>query len=359
MNPSKRILILCNYPLGVAPSQRFRFEQYLDHLRSSGFQLTIESFFDSAGYHVLYKPGHTLRKALSVLSGFCRRIAMLRRARRFDYVFIALEATPVGPPVIEWALFQLGCRIVYDIDDVIFMSRTSEVNRLVARFRWRSKVAYIARHSHRVTGCNKFLRDWAAQHNPQAIVLPTTIDSTYYCPPDHRPARRRPVIGWTGSRSNLPYLDLVTPALRRLQESYDFEFRVICDQPPKPLGIRHYQYVKWNAETEVEDLAHLDIGLMPVPDDLWAKGKVGLKAIQYSALEIVPVASDSGSGPEVVLNGVTGLLVKNTDDEWTDALRWMLEHPERWAEMGRAAKAHILATYSVSAQAENYVRLFQ
>lgn len=354
----KRVLILCNYPFGVAPGQRFRFEQYFKVLADAGIETTVEPFFQLSTWQILYKPGYTARKAWAVVSGFARRFWSLRNARKYDYVFVVLEAAPIGPPLIEWCLFFLNCRVVYDIDDVIFMSRTSEANRLVSRLRWRSKIAYICRNSVRVTACNKFLKDWAAQFNPHALILPTTIDSNHYKPDARKKSRSRPVIGWTGSHSNIPYLEIVLPALLELQQRFDFELQVICNVAPNIQGLRNYKFVKWSGETEVENLSVFDIGLMPVPDDLWAKGKVGLKAIQYSALEIVPVASDVGSGPEVIIDGTTGFLVKNTKEDWYRALAWLLDHPGSWESMGRAARAHILATYSVTAQAPAYVGLF-
>ncbi len=355
----KRVLILCNYSGGRAAGQRFRFEQYFSVLRGAGIDVTVAPFFDETTGAILHKPGNTVRKAWAVCRGWVRRLRLALSARRYDYVFVHLEAAPIGPPLIEWILFALGSKVIYDIDDAIFISRTSAANRLAAPLRWRSKVAYVTKHCWRVTACNPFLVGWARQFNQDVVLVPTTIDPEYHRRTRRRAGGARPVIGWTGSRSNLPYLDLVIPALRTLQETHDFEFRVICDLAPPDPGLKHYAHVPWRLETEIADLQVFDIGLMPVPDGPWEKGKVGFKAIQYSALEMVPVASDVASGPEVVLDGKTGFLVKNDDTEWHRALSRLLDHPEQWEALGAAARAHILARYSVPSQAKTYIGLFE
>jgi glycosyltransferase involved in cell wall biosynthesis len=352
------VLILCNYPLNHAPGQRFRFEQFLRILEDAGIETTVESFFPPWIWPILWKPGNMRRKAAAVLRGFGRRFWLLRRVRRYDSIFIHLEAAPIGPPIIEWALFRLGCRVIYDVDDAIFIARTSKANWIVSPFRFRWKVGYVAAHCHLVTACNAFLVEWARQFTPKVMRLPTTIVPAYYERPREPRGEGRPIIGWIGSHSTADYVDLVRPALAELQDQYDFEFRVICNVEKEIPEIRNYRFVPWTAETEITELAKFDIGLMPVPDGLWAKGKVGLKAIQYSGLEIVPVASSVGSGPEVVRHGETGLLVNNTSREWYDALAWMLENRRRWPAMGAAARKHVMEDYSVAAQAQAYIGLF-
>ena len=132
---SKRIVILCNYQLDVAPGQRFRFEQYLDVLRNSGLTVDVAPFFAPWVWPILFKPRNTVWKVWAVVDGFARRFLKLATIRPTDVVFIHLEAAPIGPPIVEAILFLLGRRVVYDIDDAIFVSRTSAANWLAAPFR--------------------------------------------------------------------------------------------------------------------------------------------------------------------------------------------------------------------------------
>ena len=354
-----KVLLLCGYPKGSVPGQRFRYEQYLDKLNARGVDFDIESFLDESVMRILYTRGNYGLKAFHVLKGFFRRVVMLPRARKYDFVFIYREASPVGPPIIEWCLFAMGCKVIYDFDDAIFVAQKSKANPFMPYIRCAWKISYIARKAHIVSVCNPYLLEWARERNSHVALIPTTIDENY-----HKPAtsggesRGRPVIGWTGAHSTARYLDLVRPALTELQQRYDFEFRVICDHDPGFPEIKNYRFVKWRLETEVEDLSAFDIGLMPVPDGDWERGKVGFKAIQYSGLGMASVVSETGSGREVVVDGETGYAVANDTASWTVALERLLADPHRRREMGRNARTYILKKYSVGANVQNYLRLF-
>jgi hypothetical protein len=145
---TKTVLVVCTYPLDTAPSQRFRFEQYIQLLSERGIELTIRPFWSSRAYTGLYERRHQLRKFLGVLAGFFRRVLLVPEALRADYVFIFREATPIGPPWFEWLLFKAKRHVIYDFDDAIFVSFESVTgSRLVQLVKWTSKVAWITRRS--------------------------------------------------------------------------------------------------------------------------------------------------------------------------------------------------------------------
>lgn len=359
MNPNPKVLILCPYPLGISPGQRFRFEQYLKILREHGVIIDVRSFLDMGTMHILYKPGHKLKKMWGVVSGFLRRLQILPCVFDYDCIFIYREATPLGPPFIEAILFMLGRRVIFDFDDAIFISKTSKVNRVVAFVRWPSKTRFITRHSMKVTVCNSYLVNWVKRHNENVVILPTTIDLDYHRPITKAPLdTRRAVIGWTGTRSTIGYLELVREALKELQAHYDFEFRVICDVDPKFPELKNYRFVQWTLASEIEDLASMDIGIMPVPQGEWEQGKVGFKAIQYSGVAAAPVVSSTGSGHEVVIHGKTGLVVDNDKASWIKAISSLLDNPDQLATMGQAARQYIDTHYSVRSQTPTYMGLF-
>lgn len=354
----KRILVLCPWPAGTAASQRFRFEQYLDKLAEQGYQVDQQSFWDDATWEVLHKSGHYPRKIPGLLKGFLRRLEAAAKCWRYDYVFIHLEAAPIGPPIIEAVLMLLRRRLIYDIDDAIFLAKTSSVHSIASKLRWRSKIAWTTKHSYKVSVVNEFVHDWAKQYNTEVQVVPTTIDPRYHAPTGKKTPNPVPIIGWTGTQSTAPYLDLVRPALRELQKEHKFALRVICNVDPGFDNIEDYRFIEWTEHTEIEDLETFDIGLMPVPDTTWSKGKVGFKAIQYSALEIPPVASDVGSGKDVVIDGETGFLVPNDPEAWRSALSRMLNDTALRQAMGKRAREFILRRYSVPAQAPTFLGLF-
>ena len=144
------------------------------------------------------------------------------------------------------------------------------------------------------------------------------------------------VIGWTGSQSTLRYLEVIRDALCSLRRRREFEFRVICDVDPGFPDLPGYRFVPWRIGTEIQDLDELDIGLMPVPKEDWANGKVGFKAIQYSAIGIVPVVSDVGSGGDVVEHCLTGLIFPNVLYASPAALERLLAVPLSIPAMARS-----------------------
>jgi glycosyltransferase involved in cell wall biosynthesis len=353
-----RILFVVPYPPGKAPSQRFRFEQYLGLLTEAGHTYRLVPFLSDATWAILYKPGQAVAKALGIIGGFLRRAALLFTVSSYDYVFIHREASPIGPPIFEWITAKvLRKRIVYDFDDAIWIPNTSKANRIVAGVKWHHKVGSICRWAYKVSCGNAYLRDYARQFNPIAIVNPTTIDTVYL----HNRIRdqRVPgplVIGWTGTHSTLKYIEQVVPVLAELESSYDFEFRVISNQPPT-LPLKSLRFQPWRKETEIEDLASLHIGLMPLEDDPWAQGKCAFKALQYMALGIPALVSPVGMNTEVVQSGVNGY-VCNSLVEWRAALEKLLLNPELRIQLGEAARATVVERYSVLANRRNFLSLF-
>jgi glycosyltransferase involved in cell wall biosynthesis len=251
----------------------------------------------------------------------------------------------------------LGKKIIYDFDDAIWIPNTSEANKIVASFKWHHKVGAICRWSYKVSCGNTFLRDYAQQFTQRAVVNPTTIDTVHL----HNQVRdqRAPgrlVIGWTGTHSTLKYLNQVVPVLAELETRYDFEFRIISNQPPA-LSLRSLRFQPWKKSTEISDLANLHIGLMPLEDDPWAKGKCAFKALQYMALGIPAIVSPVGMNTEVVEQVVNGY-VCTTPAEWRQALEALLENPELRIRLGEAARATVVQRYSVLANKQNFLNLF-
>ena len=356
-NKSVSVAFLSPYPLGGAPSQRFRYEQYLPCLTQRGISYAIYPFLDHRTYRILYSPGHTLQKVVGLLSGFLRRIIHVVYSCRATYVFIHREAAPVGPPGIEWFLAKVARRkIIYDFDDAIWLTDPSHVNPVAAFVKWPRKVAVICQWSHTVSAGNAYLADFARHRASRVIINPTTIDTVYYHNRLQEQATRPPVVGWTGSHSTLKYLDLLVPVLQQLQKKYDFQFLVIADRPPV-LALTSLAFVRWQQETEIDDLLRIHVGLMPLPDDAWAKGKCGFKALQYLALGIPALVSPVGVNTQIVEHNIEGYHC-TTEEDWYRALEELLTSPEKRSSMGQAGRKKVVNHYSVEANTKNFLSLF-
>jgi len=353
-----KILFLVPYPVGKAPSQRFRFEQYFDLLTAAGYQYQVESFISSTTWEILYKQGYHFRKALGILAGFGRRITLLPAVRDFDYVFVHREASPIGPPIFEWIIAKvLNKKVVYDFDDAIWIPNTSKANRLVAGVKWHHKVGSICQWAYKVSCGNDYLRSYAQQFNSNAVVSPTTIDTVSL----HNQVRDQQrsgklIIGWTGTHSTLKYLHQVVPILVKLEQEVAFEFHVISNQPPD-LPLRSLIYIPWRKETEIADLLTFHIGLMPLEDDPWAKGKCAFKALQYMALGIPALVSPVGMNTEVVNSGLNGYVCA-TPEEWETAIRTLLQNENLRTLLGKAARKTVEQHYSVTANRRTFLTLF-
>ena len=261
------ILFLIPYPAGRAPSQRFRFEQYLAALTVHGHLFRLVPFLSAATWAILYKPGHTVAKVGGILAGFFRRLGLLFSVPQYDFVFIHREAAPIGPPVLEWFIAKvLRKRIIYDFDDAIWMKDPAGEAGFIGRLKWQQKVGSICRWAWKISCGNAYLCDFARQFNQAAIINPTTLDTEFV----HNQVRDQHlpgplVIGWTGTHTTLRHLDLVWPVLERLErEGHAFEFRVISNQPPEYVGLRSLVSVTWRKDTEIADLLAFHVGLYAV-----------------------------------------------------------------------------------------------
>lgn len=356
-----RILFIVPYPAGQAPSQRFRFEQYLDILTANGHRYQLAPFLSVATWRILYQPGHTLQKVLGIVAGYLRRVKHLAAAVAHDFVFIHREAAPMGPPVFEWLLAKvLRKRIIYDFDDAIWLANTSEVNSLAAGMKWHHKVDNICRWAYKNSCGNAYLAARARQFNASTVINPTTIDTVHL----HNQVRDQLasgplVIGWTGTHSTLKYLLPLVPVLAQLEvEGLEFEFRVISNQPPEfPQLLRSLRFMRWQKDTEIADLLTFHMGLMPLEDDQWAQGKCAFKALQYMALGIPALVSPVGMNTEVVQENVNGYICREPA-EWLTRLRQLLIDASHRQALGLAARATIEQRYSVVSNTQNFLRLF-
>jgi glycosyltransferase involved in cell wall biosynthesis len=295
---------------------------------------------------VLYERGHFGAKAREIVRGYLKRLAAAVSSISADVIFVYREAALLGPAWIE-RLLAFRRPLVFDFDDAIYLADTSPANAWSRRFKSTAKVEMICRLANQVVVGNEFLarhaRDWARE----ITVIPSTIDTDLYrvqCP-----ARNRlPVVGWTGSMSTVRYLTALAPALKRLAEKREFEFRVIGARVDiEGLAVR---CLPWNAETEVDDLRALDVGLMPLPDDEWSRGKCGMKALQYMALGIPPVVSPVGVNTTIVRDGVNGFHAR-TDNDWINRTLQLLEDESLRRLVGRAARRTVEEWYSHRVQA--------
>ncbi|MCX7606837.1 MAG: glycosyltransferase family 4 protein [Bacteroidia bacterium] len=353
---SKTIGLLTTYPRNTVPGLRFRIEQYITLLAREGYHLEWRSFFNDSAYRKFRNPSTSLgKRVILFLEAIQETLSESPRKKKWQGIYLYREATLLGTTFFE-RLWTRDLPILLDFDDAIWIPDVSESNRAFGWLKSAQKVPALLRMARVVTVCNQFLADYARQYANDVRIIPTTIDTELYRPVPKSPSDRV-TIGWTGSYTTLKHLKVAENALLSLHRKYKdrIRFRFIGAphyQPPFPAEV-----LPWRSESEVEDLQPLDIGLMPLPNDTWSRGKCALKALQYMALGIPPIISPVGMNCEVVEEGYNGLFAQN-EDEWVDKISWLIENPSIRARIGQAARDTVENRYSVHANQSKYVAAF-
>lgn len=341
----------------TSPSQRYRLEQWEPLLRERGVEITYAPFEDEELHPLLYKPGLLSKKVQLVTRGLNRRMSLLRSVKDYDLVYILREAALLGPPIFEKLIHQRGVPIVFDFDDAVFVSYRSPSNGYLSYLKFASKTKTICRIASHVMAGNPYLAQYARQVNDRVTVIPTTIDTEKYRVPQRAEKTGPPVIGWTGSHSTVQHLDTLRGALKKLAERESFRLRVI-GTPAYECAPVDVEVMRWRADTEVEDLHAIDIGVMPLPDDKWSKGKCGLKALQFMALGVPTVCSPVGVNTDIIQDNENGFIA-GTEDEWVEKLSRLLRSAELRQRLGQAGRATIEQKYSAITQSPRVYEIFK
>lgn len=357
----KRILFVAAHRPDRSPSQRFRFEQYLSFLKENGFEYDFSWLISEKDDKRFYAPGNLRTKLLILLKSWWKRRKDAWRAADYDIIFVQREAFMTGSTRFEKKFAKSGAKLVFDFDDAIWNLDTSEANK---KFEWLKnpgKTAEIISMSHLVIAGNQYLASYAKRHNKNVVIVPTTIDTTEYrsvALDSARSDRSTPVcIGWSGSLTTIKHFEFAVPFLREIKKKYGdrVSIKVIGDATysNEELGVRA---IAWKKEDEVKELSTFDIGIMPLPDDEWAKGKCGLKGLQYMALGIPTIMSPVGVNTEIIRDGENGMLATTTE-EWVAKLEQLIESKELRANIGRTALHTVKQQYSVDAWKGKYLEL--
>jgi glycosyltransferase involved in cell wall biosynthesis len=343
-----RILAIVPSIYDTSPGQRFRIEQWEHLLRERGAEITYAPFESEQLHQLLYQQGSIGRKLAHVTRRFAHRFSIINSAGQYDVVYVFREAALLGPPIFEWLIKRKRVPMVFDFDDAIFVSYRSPSNGYLSYLKFAAKANTICRLASHVMVGNPYLAEYARQFNPCVTMIPTTIDTEKYTI-EPKESVETPIIGWTGSFSTVQHLDTLGRALQKLAQRERFRLRVIGTPEYRLEGV-DVEAMRWRAETEVDDLRTVDIGVMPLPDDAWSKGKCGLKALQFMALGIPVICSPVGVNTDIIQDGENGFIA-GTEDEWVEKLSQLLRSVELRRRLGLAGRATVESKYSAIAQA--------
>jgi len=327
---------------------RCRVYQYLPYLQSRGLECTAA-------------PPGTLSD---------RPIARLLAARRSDLVMI--QKRLFSRQAVRW-LRRANPRLIYDFDDAIFLDRHLRSDAQQAVRKKRLDAALQA--SRLVIAGNAYLADYARPLAREVVAIPTPVDTDRLRPAPrppldsarHGPARlgrgdpelvegppnERVVIGWIGNRDNLEYFEEIAAPLRKLlRDHHDVELRIVCDAPLDLPALRS-TLVQWDLNTEAAELQRFDIGIMPLPDNPFTRGKCGFKALEYMAAGAAVVCSPVGVNAEIIADGENGLLAASARG-WLEALHALVDRPSLRARLAAAGRRTVEERYSLSVWAPRF-----
>jgi glycosyltransferase involved in cell wall biosynthesis len=258
---------------------------------------------------------------------------------------------------IEARLFAAFTRRrIFDVDDAIYVRKPRRLGEAPDESAWRKKkFAATCRWVDVVAAGNDVLAGVARATARSVAILPTSIDTAVY-QPTTATASDPPTIAWIGSPENLVYLEMIRPALARLAGRYPtLKLRVICSRFPDWPEV-NIEGIAWSSATEAQSLAGAHIGVMPLTDDAWARGKCAFKLLQYMAAALPCVASPVGANTEAVIDGFNGFHARTVDD-WERSLESLIQSPELRARFGANGRAHVESRYAMRAYQARYLEL--
>lgn len=352
----KKVLIWVLHRPDRSPSQRFRFEQYLTFLESNGYSFEYSYIIDEKDDKVFYGSGNYFGKLRILIKSILKRWRELRQAKKYDLVFVQRECFMLGSSFFETRMAK-KTKLIFDFDDAIWLHAVSDGNKALRFLKDASKTSRLIKCAHLVLAGNQYLADYALQFNSKVEIIPTTVDTDKFSVQDLN-KNDKICIGWSGSFSTIPHFESAIPALLEIKAKYGDKvyFKVIGDPNYKNEAL-NIIVIPWTAEDEVRQLSEIEIGLMPLPDDQWTRGKCGLKGLTYMALGIATIMSPVGVNSEIITNGENGFLADGTAD-WVEKISLLIENENLRKVLGEKGKETVQERFSVHAQKGRYLQFF-
>lgn len=312
------------------------FEKY-------GVEVSSSVLFDDAYIQKKYRGGFPV---LQVIRAYFNRTWRLLSSRKFDVIVIEKELFPYLPPFSEWLLKVFGIPYVLDFDDAIFHNYDKSTNALVRLF-FQKKIDKIMKWSSGVVVGNDYLKNRAIEAKAGFITLiPTVVDLKRYEESNHsHNPKERMVIGWIGSPSTFQYLRQIEAVLEKAVSQWNVAICIVGAN--ESLSFQdHVSYVDWTENTEVSSIMNFDVGIMPLDDSPWSKGKCAYKLIQYMACKLPVIASPVGANKEVVAHGINGYLAA-TEAAWLECIGDYLQNPSKREEHGKKGFEKVQKEYNL------------
>jgi len=347
-----KILLLSRYE-NLGASSRYRFYQYLPYLRKEKIEITVAPLFDNDYIDNLYAGRKKIFTKL--LKAYFNRIINLYNINNFDLIWLEKEALPWLPAWIEFIFGIKRTSYIVDYDDAIFHKYDQHHFKII---RWvlGRKIDRIMQHATLVLVGNEYLLERAKRAGAKRVeLLPTVIDLEKY-PPTFFISNDIFTIGWIGSPVTSHYLKLVIPALEEICKNNTARLVLIGAKREDLPTNMPVKYVSWSEETEIKEIQKFDVGIMPLPNDVWERGKCGFKLIQYMACGKPVIGSPVGENKKIIKHGINGFLAKNTSD-WKKYLLILKKSKILCEKMGKSGREIVERKYCIQVTAPKLYKI--
>jgi len=349
----------------AGPSSRYRFYNYEKCFEKQNIKMSIRPLFSKSYFNAHNK----IIKLFIVFYSYFRRLTFVCNVlifkKRYDLLLLEYELFPYFPALFEYLLHKRGIKYIVDYDDAIFHKYDMSNNKIIHGL-LKNKISEVMTCAEHVIVCNKYLESYAQKYNEHTFRLPTVVLLDKYKQEMETFQKKEDdlfVIGWIGSRTTSVYILEILPAIEKFVNAYEnvrfdlvgFDSALLS---PKDIEKYHINILDWSEEHEIKNILTFDVGIMPLHDDPWSRGKCGFKLVQYMSCKNPVIASPVGMNTSLVKEGVNGFLV-TTVEEWFEAFETLYLDKDLQKQMANNNFKKIETEYNHQNNCKEYVKLLQ
>lgn len=350
-----RIIVYPKYS-AMGPSSRYRMYEYLHYLEKEGIDYVVKPLLGDWYLTGVWHHQSKAKVGLHIIWAYLKRIVSVLFLHSNDVVWIGAELLPSFPGWMEKYMKLRGIVYVLEFDDAVFHNYDKKRAKITRRL-YADKFEKVIRNASTVIcGC-RYLADYSKRWNTNVIIIPTCVDREKYNVALNN--ENKLVIGWIGSPSSSSYIEIVIEALKELMEEVDFELHLIgFDRQYEHLleGI-NYRIKDWANNTEIEDMTKFSIGIMPLPDTPFSRGKCAFKLVQYMAMGIPTISTPLQSNVDI--DRGCGNLFANNTDEWHEAFTKLMTDRGLREQIGVKNKEIALKYYTFQATWQSKINIIK
>jgi len=351
---AKRIFILPRYT-EKGPSSRVRFYQYIHYLIEAGFECDVQPFFDDGYIESLFQ--NKPHNFINILLAYIKRIIISLKSNQYSIIWMQYELLPWMPFWLEKIFLRNSIKLVIDYDDAVF-NRYSKHRSLLVKRLLGKKIDQLMHLADLVITGNEYLAAHAQQAGAKKVeIIPSAVDTNRYqvrAEVKNKEKERR--VGWIGSPTTVKYLLSIENVIKTITNDQTNLIIIGADLPSVFEGYSVESW-PWSLETEVELIQKLDIGIMPLVDDTFERGKCGYKLIQYMACGLPVIASPVGINQKIIKHGENGFLASN-EEEWIETIILLKENLKLRNEMGLKGRKMVEKKYALKVTAPRIINIF-